>query len=34
MMGDDIPNCELNRATAAGQHFGYPYWHEGLSKRS
>jgi glucose/arabinose dehydrogenase len=29
MMGDDIPNCELNRATAAGQHFGYPYWHEG-----
>ena len=29
MMGDDIPNCELNRATAAEQHFGYPYWHEG-----
>jgi glucose/arabinose dehydrogenase len=32
MMGDDIPNCELNRATAAGQHFGYPYWHEGSVK--
>ncbi len=27
MMGDDIPDCELNRATAKGQHFGYPYWH-------
>jgi glucose/arabinose dehydrogenase len=24
-MGDDIPNGELNRATAAGQFFGYPY---------
>lgn len=32
MMGDDIPNCELNRATTAGQHFGYPYWHEGSVK--
>jgi glucose/arabinose dehydrogenase len=32
MMGDDIPNCELNRATATGQHFGYPYWHEGSVK--
>lgn len=32
MMGDDIPNCELNRATASGQHFGYPYWHEGSVK--
>jgi putative membrane-bound dehydrogenase-like protein len=29
MMGDDIPDCELNRATAAGQHFGYPYVHAG-----
>ncbi|MEN2282716.1 PQQ-dependent sugar dehydrogenase [Algoriphagus sp. SE2] len=29
MMGDDIPNCELNRITEAGQHFGYPYWHAG-----
>ena len=24
-MGDDIPNGELNRATQAGQFFGYPY---------
>ncbi|MCS5489106.1 PQQ-dependent sugar dehydrogenase [Algoriphagus limi] len=29
MMGDDIPDCELNVATEAGQHFGYPYWHAG-----
>lgn len=29
MLGDDIPPCELNRATAAGQHFGYPYCHGG-----
>ena len=29
MMGDDIPNCELNHAPAAGMHFGYPYFHEG-----
>ncbi len=32
MMGDDVPNCELNRITAKGQHFGYPYWHEGTVK--
>lgn len=32
MMGDDIPDCELNRATAKGQHFGYPYWHAGSVK--
>lgn len=32
MMGDDIPDCELNVATAAGQHFGYPYWHAGTVK--
>ncbi|MDX5337454.1 MAG: PQQ-dependent sugar dehydrogenase [Cyclobacteriaceae bacterium] len=32
MMGDDIPECELNRATAKGQHFGYPYWHAGTVK--
>jgi glucose/arabinose dehydrogenase len=24
-MGDDIPNGEINRATAPGQFFGYPY---------
>ena len=29
MMGDDIPPCELNRATEAGLHFGYPYCHGG-----
>lgn len=29
MMGDDIPDCELNRATEAGQHFGFPYIHGG-----
>lgn len=29
MMGDDIPGCELNRATTKGQHFGYPYCHQG-----
>lgn len=29
MMGDNIPPCELNRVTEAGQHFGYPYWHGG-----
>ncbi|MDF2158179.1 sorbosone dehydrogenase family protein [Algoriphagus sp. CAU 1675] len=32
MMGDDIPDCELNRVTEAGQHFGYPYWHAGTVK--
>jgi glucose/arabinose dehydrogenase len=32
MLGDDTPSCELNVATAAGQHFGYPYCHEGSVK--
>ncbi len=32
MMGDDVPDCELNRATAKGQHFGYPFWHAGTVK--
>jgi glucose/arabinose dehydrogenase len=32
MMGDDIPPCELNTATRAGQHFGYPYCHGGTIK--
>jgi len=27
MLGDDIPACELNRATRSGQHFGFPYVH-------
>ncbi len=26
-MGDDMPPDELNRVTADGQHFGYPYCH-------
>ncbi len=29
MMGDDIPSDELNEITRAGQHFGYPYCHQG-----
>ncbi len=29
MLGDDIPACELNRATRNNQHFGYPYCHQG-----
>lgn len=29
MMGDNIPDCELNRAPQKGLHFGYPYWHAG-----
>jgi glucose/arabinose dehydrogenase len=29
MMGDDIPPCELNRITEAGQHYGYPFCHGG-----
>ncbi|MFK7972770.1 MAG: sorbosone dehydrogenase family protein [Bacteroidia bacterium] len=28
-MGDDVPPCELNHITRAGQHFGYPYCHGG-----
>ncbi|MCB9170241.1 MAG: sorbosone dehydrogenase family protein [Flavobacteriales bacterium] len=27
--GDDRPNDELDHLTAVGQHFGYPYCHEG-----
>ena len=27
MLGDNIPPCELNKATEKGQHFGYPYCH-------
>lgn len=29
MLGDDKPSCELNVASKAGLHFGYPYCHEG-----
>ena len=32
LMGDDVPPCELNRITAVGQHFGYPYCHGGTVK--
>jgi glucose/arabinose dehydrogenase len=32
MMGDEIPNCELNLASEQGMHFGYPYCHEGSVK--
>ena len=28
-LGDDKPECELNRATQDGLHFGYPYCHQG-----
>lgn len=27
LMGDDVPECELNRAPEQGMHFGYPYCH-------
>ena len=32
MLGDDIPPCELNRVSEAGQHFGYPFCHGGMIK--
>lgn len=32
MMGDNIPDCELNRASGKGMHFGYPYCHAGAVK--
>ena len=28
-LGDEEPECELNILTEAGQHFGYPYCHQG-----
>ena len=28
-LGDNRPDCELNRVTAVGQHFGFPYVHGG-----
>lgn len=28
-MGDDIPSDELNEITRSGEHFGYPYCHQG-----
>lgn len=29
LLGDDTPDCELNRITAPNQHFGFPYCHAG-----
>ncbi len=29
LLGDDMPSDELNRATRIGEHFGYPYCHQG-----
>lgn len=29
MLGDDVPPCEINRASAAGLHFGFPHFHAG-----
>lgn len=29
LMGNNIPSDELNHATEAGQHFGFPYCHQG-----
>lgn len=27
MLGDDLPDCELNRLTRTGEHFGFPFCH-------
>jgi glucose/arabinose dehydrogenase len=29
MMGDDLPSDEFNHVTQSGQHFGFPYCHQG-----
>jgi glucose/arabinose dehydrogenase len=29
LLGDDVPSDELNRVSQPGQHFGYPYCHQG-----
>lgn len=29
LLGDDVPSDELNRVQAPGQHFGFPYCHQG-----
>jgi glucose/arabinose dehydrogenase len=31
MLGDDLPADELNRVHTSGQHFGFPYCHQGDS---
>lgn len=28
-MGDDVPSCELDHLTRRGEHFGYPFCHQG-----
>ncbi|MBK9760495.1 MAG: sorbosone dehydrogenase family protein [Flavobacteriales bacterium] len=28
-MGEDMPSCELNHLTSVGQHFGFPFCHQG-----
>jgi glucose/arabinose dehydrogenase len=30
LLGDNMPSCELNRVTHAGQHFGFPFCHSGV----
>ncbi len=29
MLGDEVPACELNRVTRVGEHFGFPFCHQG-----
>ena len=29
MLGDDVPACELNRLATPGEHFGFPFCHQG-----
>ncbi|QQR86290.1 MAG: sorbosone dehydrogenase family protein [Flavobacteriales bacterium] len=29
MMGNDMPSCELNALSERGEHFGYPFCHQG-----
>ncbi len=29
MLGDDLPACELNKVSVQGEHFGFPYCHQG-----
>ncbi|MFY0592292.1 PQQ-dependent sugar dehydrogenase [Roseivirga sp.] len=28
-LGDNVPACELNHVNAQGDHFGFPFWHQG-----
>ena len=28
-LGDNLPACELNHVSAQGDHFGFPFWHQG-----